>query len=169
MSHIKMRCWGRDDEIILLSACRIHRQVSDDDWNKKPMSDVTVNVMDCERDECIAHFNYRAAVGQVCRITILLDKKQKKKIFVLRQQILIYMMRDMQRMGATHIWEVTPEDSTRKKYQGSEPFYSVLWNFYYVEDQVNTSLVGGGYIMEIPKDLDHDLKILTKPKPRSRV
>lgn len=60
----------------------------------------------------------------------------------LKEQILIYMMRDMLDHNATIIWEVCHEKCKQ---------YHNLWDFSYV-DNVDPSVTGGGYYMVIPKD-----------------
>jgi len=65
--------------------------------------------------------------------------------------MLLYMMREMQQAGATHIWEVVPEDMY---YPYSPPFYSLLWDFKFSVGPVHNTVRGKGYIMKIPDNIN---------------
>ncbi len=89
-------------------------------------------------------FNYRIKTGQVGGIFIA----EPFRCCALEQQMLTYMMKDMQDAGAKQIWEVVP-DETQTGYN----FYSKLWSFVYKDTCVHPSVTGMGYIMDIPTDI----------------
>lgn len=135
---------------LLLSTFKIYRTIKDDHWNKKPQSDIYCRIVAEDKDpdaragiKDIGHFTYRAAVGQVGGIYLEPDYRGR----LLREQILVYMMRDMLDHGATHIWEVYPPAKNNKD------TYSDLWDFEYkAGNAVHPSVTGGGYTMRIPSD-----------------
>jgi hypothetical protein len=73
---------------------------------------------------------------------------------MIEQQILLYMMREMQQAGATHIWEVRPEDFWYERFCGQKPFYSLLWDFQYFSEWIHPSLNAEGYKMRIPDNIN---------------
>jgi hypothetical protein len=132
----------------ILQTYSITRSVTDDRWNHKPNSDVTCYVMN-DQDTCIAEFNYRTTVGQVGWIWV----SDQDRSLLLVEQILIYMMKEMQQAGATHIWEAKPKENV-KCFLYIRPLYSNLWDFRYVAEKVHPTVTGGGYIMEIPQNIN---------------
>jgi hypothetical protein len=132
-----------------MGTLRIQREISDDVWNKFPIGSINCSVFDKqqkddEKEIFVGEFNYRIHTGQVGGIFIANGYRYQ----ALEQQMLIYMMKDMQDVGAKRIWEVVP-DETNTSYN----FYSKLWSFQFKKSHVHSSVTGGGYIMDIPKDL----------------
>jgi len=137
---------------LLLNSFRIYKREKDDTWNKKPGTEYHCKILAEDNTpnakagiKEIGHFDYRATVGQIGRL-YLADGYRNR---CLKEQILIYMMKDMLDHGATHIWEVCNEDMSR---WSDETSYSKMWDFKYKADAVHPSVTGTGYIMPIPKD-----------------
>jgi len=140
---------------LLLSSFKIIKTVRDDTWNAKPGTEYYCKILTREPMPLwIGHFDYRASVGQVGRMYI--DPLYQGRC--LEEQVLVYMMRDMQDAGATHIWEVRPEENDAWDHK----LFSKLWDFTYKPEDLHPSVTGGGYIMPIPKDPRH-LCIGTNP------
>ena len=129
-------------QVLHLGTFKIQEIFSDDVWNKVPGGAINCRVYD--KNESVGEFDYRTKTGQVGGIFT----EEKYRCKALEQQMLIYMMKDMQDAGAKHIWEVAPEDTVYGR-----NFYSNLWSFEYKRSRVHPSVTGGGYIMIIPKDL----------------
>ena len=132
---------------LMLNTLRIDRKVKDDLWNNKPASEIWCEVF-TDEGKPVCDFSYRPAVGQVGHLRT--EQTFKKRL--LGQQMLLYMMREMQQAGATHIWEVVPEDSYYNGFR--PPFYSILWDFKFSEGPVHKTVGGTGYIMEIPDNIN---------------
>ena len=129
----------------LLASFAITRHVRDDRWNNQPNSDVYCQIIN-EHGHCVGDFNYLTAVGQIGDIFLVNSLRN----CMLEQQILLYMMRDMQQAGATHIWEARPQFLWHE----SKPFYSLLWDFKYASEWIHPSMNTQGYVMEIPENID---------------
>lgn len=137
---------------LLLSTFKIYKTTKNDTWNKKPNSEYHCRILAEDKDpnaragiKEIGHFNYRATVGQVGGIYLQPDYTER----LLREQILIYMMKDMLDHGATHIWETSPPELE----WGNKLHYTGLWDFQYTGKQpAHPSVTGSGYIMKIPGD-----------------
>lgn len=166
-----------DNFPLLLASFEIHREFRHDTWNGiefgeihcKLLVDDAAGVMNNARGkQVIGEFNYRVSVGQIMHIG--LERGYRGR--TLEKQILVYMMKDMQDSGATHIWEVVPNDAFMGRIH-----YSTLWDFKYMNENVHPSVIGMGYIMEIPCDLrtlkiDNDYHIredvrCKRPRPSS--
>ncbi len=132
---------------LLLSTLNIAREVSNDAWNKVPMK-VPMGAISCHvytaDGDSVGNFDYRIATGQVGGMFL----EAPFRCQALEQQMLIYMMKDMQNAGAKKIWEVV-SDETKNSYN----FYSKLWSFAFKDSHVHPSVTGGGYAMDIPQDL----------------
>jgi ribosomal protein S18 acetylase RimI-like enzyme len=128
--------------VLHLGTFKIQRNFSDDVWNK--VSNGAINCRVYDKKESVGEFDYRIKTGQIGGIFT----EEKYRCRALEQQMLIYMMKDMQDAGAEHIWEVAPDDTVYGR-----RFYSKLWSFQYKRSRVHPSVTGGGYIMTIPKDL----------------
>lgn len=129
--------------LMLLPALKIHHTISDDEWNRVPMGAIDCKVYDRD-DTYVGEFFYRIKTGQVGGMYIA----ESYRCMGLEQQMLIYMMKDMQDAGAKQIWEAMPHESCV-----GERFYSALWSFAFTKSCVHPSVTGGGYVMDIPKDL----------------
>ena len=121
----------------------ITRTISDDNHNRVPNGDIYCNVQ-TQYGKMVGEFNYRIKTGQIGGIYL----SEKYRHRTLEQQMLIYMMKDMQDAGAREIWEVINNEN-----ESTPHFYSILWGFQYKKSHVHPSVTGPGYIMEIPKDL----------------
>jgi len=138
---------------LLLSTFKIYKTKKDDKWNRKPGSEHHCRILAEDKDpnakagiKEIGYFNYRTTVGQVGGIYL----KPEYRGRLLREQILIYMMKDMLDSGATHIWETSPPENEEWI---SEKHYTELWDFkYYAPHQLHASVTGGGFKMPIPSD-----------------
>ncbi len=128
---------------MLLQTFLIKCEVSDDTWNKHPMGDVSCTVHAAD-GSLVGDFNYRMKTGQVGGIYLT----KKYRCQTLEQQMLIYMMTDMQAAGAKQIWEAAPNEA-----MSGQRFYSALWSFAYKDSRVHPSVTGTGYIMNIPADI----------------
>ena len=128
---------------LLLSTFTIERKISDDTWNGVPHGDVKCRVVNVN-GEFIGDFNYRIKTGQVGGMYL----KEQYRFQALEQQMLVYMMKDMQDACTKQIWEVV----SNEKHTGDR-FYSVLWNFAYKDSHIHPSVTGGGYAMDIPLDI----------------
>ncbi len=129
----------------LLSTMKITSKISDDTWNNVPQGDIRCRVHTPD-GVSVGDFNYRTKTGQVGGIYIA----EQFRCQALEQQMLIYMMKDMQDAGAKQIWEVVSKSMGYK-------LYSALWSFAYVDSAVHPSVTGSGYAMDIP----HDIRTLT--------
>lgn len=137
---------------LLLSTFKIYKTTKNDTWNKKPNSEFHCRILAEDNDpnaragiKEIGHFNYRATVGQVGGIYLKPEYLNR----LLREQILIYMMKDMLDHGATHIWETSPPELE----WGMKRHYTGLWDFQYTGKQpAHPSVTGSGYTMKIPSD-----------------
>ena len=130
---------------LLLNSFKISKTVKDDVFNGKPSSYYWCKVV-TDSNQVIGHFDYRASVGQIGSIYVHPNHKGR----LLKEQMLIYMMKDMQDAGATDIWEVCPKMNKKMP----KILYHGLWNFTYKPSKcVHYSVTGGGYTMPIPKDL----------------
>jgi len=140
---------------LLLSSFRIKKEILDDTWNQKPKTAYSCEVL-ADDDTVVASFDYRAAVGQVYSLYVHKNYKGRG----LEEQMLIYMMKDMQDLGATTIWEVcSPKHNCWGKI-----IYDGLWCFCYKPGrEVHPSVRGGGYVMPIPQD-PRTLQIQLKKK-----
>jgi len=138
---------------LLLSTFKIYKTVKDDKWNKKPSSEYHCRILAEDKNpdskaeiKEIGHFNYRATVGQVGGIYLHPEYRGR----LLREQVLIYMMKDMLEHGATHIWETSPPEGEEWI---SEKHYTDLWDFEHFQiNKLHASVTGGGYKMPIPSD-----------------
>ncbi len=137
------------DPVLLLQSFAIKRKIADDHWNKKPGTEITCHVLD-DNGKCFAEFEYRTTVGQVGRISIVNGYRNS----LLKEQIVLYMMREMQQAGATHIWEAMPSEYEMAGFAGLPFFYTRLWGFKFAETKVHPTVSGGGYIMEIPSNIN---------------
>ena len=127
----------------LLSMFKIEQEISDDPWNRVPMGAISCRVYD-GKGESVGDFNYRIKTGQVGGIFVEEPYRRRG----LEQQMLMYMMKDMQDAGAEQIWEVAPDDT-----KIGRVFYSRLWSFAYKNSRIHPSVSGGGYAMDIPHDI----------------
>jgi len=137
---------------LLLSTFKIYKSTRNDKWNKSPGTEYHCRILAEDNDpdakasiKEIGNFQYRATVGQVCSIYLEPDYRGR----LLREQVLIYMMKDMLDHGATHIWEYYPINN--KEYF-EEHAYHHLWDFEYQNKAVHPSVSGTGYSMRIPPD-----------------
>lgn len=151
-SFVKRFFVPKPTQPLLLSSFKIYRSITDDRWNKKPGSEYYCVILAKETDpqaragiKEIGHFKYRASVGQVNTIYLHPDYRDR----LLREQILVYMMKDMLDHGATHIWEGYPERNLM--YHETHPYFG-LWDFEYKCKDVHPGVTGTGYSMPIPKD-----------------
>jgi len=95
----------------------------------------------------VGKFDFIAITGQF--ISICLEGAYRNRD--LEAQILIYMMHDMQKERASHIWQI--QKKKMASCDGSSVFYSTLWFFRHVLYNVHKTVVEGGYAMEIPVDI----------------
>ena len=102
------------------------------------MGDISCKVHD-QNGIFVCEFNYRIKTGQVGGMFIA----EQFRFRALEQQMLIHMMKDMQDAGAQQIWEVV----------SNSKFYSRLWDFQFKDSHVHSSVTGGGYSMDIPRDI----------------
>jgi hypothetical protein len=128
---------------LLLSTMKIKTEISDDTWNKIPQGDIRCQVHTPD-GHLVGNFNYRIKTGQVGGMFIA----ERFRFQALEQQMLIYMMKDMQDAGAKQIWEVVSNENS-----SGPRFYSALWSFAFVEPAVHPSVTGSGYAMDIPRDI----------------
>lgn len=133
----------------LLQSFEIKRKVVDYEHYNVTTSYTKCHVLDHD-GKCFAEFEYRPTLGEVGRIYVT-DGYQRS---LLKEQIVLYMMREMQQAGATHIWEAMPNEFEMSSWVGSPLFYFELWDFKYAHVNVHPTAVGGGYIMEIPKNIN---------------
>ena len=141
---------------LLLQSFEIKRKVVEyEDYN------VTTSYTKChvlnDEGKCFAEFEYRPTLGEVGRIYVTEGYHKS----LLKEQIVLYMMREMQQAGATHIWEAMPSEFETKRFVGSPFFYFKLWSFKYVHINVHPTVVGGGYSMEIPQNIN-ELRIVPR-------
>ncbi len=94
---------------LFLNSFKIRREVLYDEWNHQPNNDATRYVL-TDNDKLEETFNFETVIGQVGRIYT--DKNYKN--CVLEPQMLIYVMREIQQAGTTHIWRSTIEESEMK-------------------------------------------------------
>jgi hypothetical protein len=92
---------------LLLSTMKITSEISDDTWNNVPQGDIRCRVHTPD-GVSVGDFNYRSKTGQVGGIYIA----EKFRCQALEQQMLIYMMKDMQDAGANQIWEVASNEKS---------------------------------------------------------
>ncbi len=144
----------QQNQPLLLNTLHIVRNVKDDTWNNKVASEVFCKVF-TEDNEPVCDFSFRKAVGQVGH----LRTEEKFKNCMLMQQMLLYMMREMQQAGASHIWEVVPKDIEATNSFCRQPFYSLLWDFKFSQSPVHETVGGMGYIMKIPDNIN-ELRIM---------
>ncbi len=129
---------------LLLSTLKIEREISDDAWNKMPMGAISCHISTHD-GVAVGDFNYRRKTGQVGGMFLAGPFRCQ----ALEQQMLIYMMKDMQDAGAKQIWKVVPKEENT-----GDKFYSALWSFQFKDSrQVHPSVTGMGYAMDIPHDL----------------
>lgn len=128
---------------LLLQSFHIRRHLDNDLWNGHAQSAAFCEVS-TDLNDVVGQFNYLCKSGQVGNIYL----NPKFRGEMLEQQMLVYMMKDMQDAGAKHIWKMTLEEK-------HPPFFysAPLWKFKYKPRSVHPSVTGGGYAMEIPKDL----------------
>ena len=124
---------------------KISKKVSDDTHNHIPKGDISCKIH-TRGGTLVGEFNYRSHNGQVGGMYLSENYRHR----TLEQQMLVYMMKDMQDAGAKEIWEVINKET---KAESDALFYSILWDFRYKKSHVHPSVTGPGYIMEIPKDL----------------
>jgi len=117
-------------------------------------SEITCKVF-TDDNQPICDFSFRKAVDQVGH----LRTEDKFKNRLLMQQMLLYMMHEMQQAGATHIWKVVPQDTEVKDQWSRLLFYSVLWDFKFGRGPVHKTVGGSGYIMKIPANIN-ELRIM---------
>jgi hypothetical protein len=129
---------------LLLSTLKITKKITDDTWNRHPNGSMHCDIHTADGSS-VGDFNYRTSTGQIGGIFL----EEPYRLQALEQQMLVYMMKDMQASGATQIWEVIPKEHL----SGQRMFYSSLWSFAYKDLHVHPSVTGGGYIMDIPDDL----------------
>ena len=126
-----------------LQTFRIVKTFSDDDHNKIPKGGVFCNVETLD-GKPVGDFNYRSHNGQVGGMYLTEEYRHR----TLEQQMLIYMMKDMQDAGAKEIWEVVNREMDKDK-----RYYSILWAFRFKPSHIHSSVTGPGYVMRIPEDL----------------
>jgi hypothetical protein len=125
-----------------LGTFKIRRKFYDDIRNKVRNGCISCHIYD--NSDLVGEFDYKIKTGQVGGF--FMAEKYRRQ--ALEQQMLIYMMKDMQDAGAKNIWEVVPNDAACGRI-----FYSKLWSFAYKASHIHPSVTGGGYIMDIPMDL----------------
>jgi len=151
-SFVKQLFAPKPTHPLLLGTFKIYKSTQDDRWNKKPGTEFLCKILTEDDDpnahasiKEIGHFQYRATVGQVCGIYLEPDYRGR----LLREQVLIYMMRDMLDHGATNIWEWYPK---KNEIMDEAHAYCGLWGFQYQDKAVHPSVSGTGYSMPIPAD-----------------
>lgn len=95
----------------------------------------------------VGNFDFIANTGQI--VSIYLEKAYRNRD--LEAQILLHMMHDMQREGASRIWQIQKKETA--PCDGGSVFYSKLWFFQYKPYHVHHTVVEGGYAMDIPEDI----------------
>ena len=128
---------------IHLYTLKISKSTSNDQHNGVPNGDISCKIH-TQTGHLVGDFNYRSHNGQVGGMYLTPDYRHR----TLEQQMLVYMMKDMQDAGAREIWEVISKET-----DSNIRFYSVLWDFQYKKSHVHPSVTGPGYIMTIPNDL----------------
>jgi hypothetical protein len=141
ISMLQTYLWPQRHQSLLLQSMDVLRM------KKHSNNNLVCKIFTVEDGISVGNFEFVPETGEVDKLFLEPPYRHRD----LEQQILIYMMKDMQDAGATHVWDAVPED---------DDFYSNLWQFEYSTEKVHPTASGAGYIMPIPEDLR---KILIKP------
>jgi len=129
---------------LLLATLHVQKHVNKDWWNIN-QTEYHCDVLG-DNKQYIGHFNYRPNIGQVGDIYVVPRFRHR----MLEEQMLIYMMQDMQEVDENIIWQIYPEESK----EWPNDIYNNLWNFEYKSQrELHPLATGAGYGMKIPDDL----------------